>query len=1207
MGHSGGHLKASFLYLTLAYLALFPHGLEAKNIELRGTIVDPSSSSIEDALVTLTQPAHGYAEACRIVEGCRPYEQNTEKKETKTDSRGHFVLDVSSPGPWDIELRRDPEAPALHGLLLILEDLTLGDVVLPSTRRIQLQIVGDEGQPIDARLAIAPSAELSERTPGLGIPWSTRERWADKAQLKVTDTQGNVFFQISDTTAWTVEIAAPGYVSHRVTITSHGATQQTLALGRGIDHVIQLVDSSGQPLTDVLIYHRDGLVPLASTDARGLARVTTSQQGPSVFGWAMLDGTTGTRTLEGRHEREADREEQPAVERFEILETQQVHGKVIEKETTRPIPEALVFNLPRPSNVVNSDEMGGFHFPGSDNRVRLCAVAPGRALGCSVVRNSPGREVTLTLERGVFLGGRVVDSDGFPISGATIELGESLQRSLSDGFDRIDTRRAPSRPDGSFNFSALASDSYYALTANSDGYAPHLTVFGRLSESRDTLLLILQPELRGIGTVLTWDESPIIGARVVARPTGTPEHSREGEPSGISGEAGRFVVEHLAAGLVDLEASAPGYAPKTVRGVEIDPGEASERGDLDLGTILLSPGVRVEGVVVDTSGNPVPGVEVGLFQPQDVSTGFQRDIHENPRYQSTSDVEGHFVIGDLAPEKTSLLRARRTGYLPAEGGLVTPPADHLELMMTPAARIQGTVTDSTGSPISPAVVIAWNAEGGRYSMSAMLGPRPRVLTDDEGQFVLEGVPTGRVGLTVSSDRHPPLNLSDLVIDPGESLELDLELKEGAVLYGAIRLATGKAASNAKVTIENPAARYSFVTQTRADGAGNYQLSNLAVGKYLLIAESETGRKASKMVTIREGEQRANLTFEPGSTVEGSVFDTSRSPVAGTIVDLVEQGSGLGATRLRTRSDNSGTFAFSEISPGSYTLSAAERGYAPQSLTLEIDDTPVEGVELVLDGGVSLSGQVIGPDENELPLVAIKVLGLSQIGYTNSAIHPDFNGRYHIDHLPHGVVEVEAWIPATGRTVRESVELPEGVSEIEHDLIFGKGYTLTGSASYGGQPVSKGWILYFSTESRHSGKVSLDHQGNFQIENLRLGKYRLELVDHETGARHTREIDVQGNDYLRLDIDGGRVAGWVRSPGGEGISEVVVFIRPASGSGTAEQRGVTDSAGRFDLGQVEAGSWVLIALKEGAPPIEIPIWVEAGSPIDDLELTLASGS
>ena len=135
------------------------------------------------------------------------------------------------------------------------------------------------------------------------------------------------------------------------------------------------------------------------------------------------------------------------------------------------------------------------------------------------------------------------------------------------------------------------------------------------------------------------------------------------------------------------------------------------------------------------------------------------------------------------------------------------------------------------------------------------------------------------------------------------------------------------------------------------------------------------------------------------------------------------------------------------------------------------------------------------------------------------------------------------------------------------------------------------------------RKTFDALGHYRIDDLRPGRYRIELLDHQQGARHRQEIDLERDDYLEIAIDGASVAGWVRDPAGAPLPGASIYLRPRKPGVPAEQRGRSDSQGRFTLGQVAAGGWTLIALRPDSQPVEIPIWIEAGEPLENLEITL----
>lgn len=97
-----------------------------------------------------------------------------------------------------------------------------------------------------------------------------------------------------------------------------------------------------------------------------------------------------------------------------------------------------------------------------------------------------------------------------------------------------------------------------------------------------------------------------------------------------------------------------------------------------------------------------------------------------------------------------------------------------------------------------------------------------------------------------------------------------------------------------------------------------------------------GLIATMLVSVQGLAQRATTT-----SISGVVLvDSLERPIAGADVELV-------GTSYRTRSDSSGAFFLSGITPGPYRLQVRAVGYSPLAFDLRISADGVEGLEALL--------------------------------------------------------------------------------------------------------------------------------------------------------------------------------------------------------------------------------------------------------------------
>jgi hypothetical protein len=229
---------------------------------------------------------------------------------------------------------------------------------------------------------------------------------------------------------------------------------------------------------------------------------------------------------------------------------------------------------------------------------------------------------------------------------------------------------------------------------------------------------------------------PMPGATVVV--------SGAAEARVTTGPDGRFAADGLPAGEYTVAVHVP-----TDYYAKVWPSElrlADPRACVEVGALVRYDG-RVRGRVVDTRGDPVPGLTIDLVAP----SALDADPLVEPR-RTLSDGDGRFEIAHVPPGRFVVgINTRRSG----DGSLLGPQAfypgttaaaqarvttlgpgarvtlgDFVLPASTPHAAVRGTVTGSDGAPVAGAKVYLKGPEEGSYVLS-----EPAV-TGVDGRFVL---------------------------------------------------------------------------------------------------------------------------------------------------------------------------------------------------------------------------------------------------------------------------------------------------------------------------------------------------------------------------------------------------------------------------------------------------------------------------------------
>lgn len=330
--------------------------------------------------------------------------------------------------------------------------------------------------------------------------------------------------------------------------------------------------------------------------------------------------------------------------------------------------------------------------------------------------------------------------------------------------------------------------------------------------------------------------------------------------------------------------------------------------------------------------------------------------------------------------------------------------DRLDIVLIPAARIEGQVLNEMGQPVPGAHVelmqYLYSVNVSTPDLSEEDRQRPEVQatiqqlfeqsnpniwakTDEQGSFVLTDVPQGRYPLQASRQDYFPVSKS-MTIRPGQQLtdiQLVLSKRGGAIVVQVIDQQEVPLANHA-VSIEGGRKTLSGTT----DATGSWRAENLAPGSYRVSAQRPGASGLSSMTSqsaeakVEAGaETQLVLQFIAGTIVAGDI-DRASEPAVG--IDVVVQQTGtaeeasqqasFGYATASTRTDAAGHFEFTDLATGSYVLavgSEEEPVNLPftlastdqqRSFVIHLGTARLEGI--VRDGstGAPVEGAVVRP-------------------------------------------------------------------------------------------------------------------------------------------------------------------------------------------------------------------------------------------------------
>ncbi len=568
----------------------------------------------------------------------------------------------------------------------------------------------------------------------------------------------------------------------------------------------------------------------------------------------------------------------------------------------------------------------------------------------------------------------------------------------------------------------------------------------------------------------------------------------------------------------------------------------------------------LRGRVVRPDQQPVSEFQVEMVPPDDagasqvLSCSFQASTGE---FELSWDQQG-----------PADLRVESQGYMAGVVPSVTlaqsrEEAERWEIVLVPGGQISGRVVNTTGQPVSSALVelgqylyyevteeeeVVWNdqpdaspeepAALGEITSSEPWNPNPSQRTDGDGYFVLTELPQGTYQLSVT---HPDYfsTSQEVTIMPGSDQLIEVMLSNET---GSLIITVVDAQGHPLIGRNLALAGEQQVVGT-SDAQGRWQAKNLRPGRYdvTLLSEQEQPGEGHEVVHRARaqvaGGQETQLLFQipRGVDVLGLV-DLNDEPVSGALVHLsrvrgaddVESTLADHYASVSVSTDAHGRFAVSQLPPGHYevlvtsgeeasrmavTLMASDQA---RTLQLHLGSTSIEGV--VKDG---LTGKPIPNVEVRSQLLQslddLKLEDDTLFGNAQGVAMTDANGRYRLKELSRGYHLLEYEVPAPYGSGRAQIQISQIITRHNID-VFPSGELVVTVLGQDSVPIKGAAVVLVSESDPNTELVTpTDELGMMHLPRLAMGTYHVEITDARTGASTRTVTDIRSGEVSRLSI------------------------------------------------------------------------------------------
>ncbi len=586
-----------------------------------------------------------------------------------------------------------------------------------------------------------------------------------------------------------------------------------------------------------------------------------------------------------------------------IGKVQDEQGRGIEGAEIQTRPTYLEMRIWR------NDDMSKLESDGQ-GRFRVDDLAPGQTLGLSVqaqgyiskeisIVEAPQDDLRVTLIRGSRLTGRVVDTSGWPVTAAQVQL----QQDSMDHMGRFGSSTAVD-DEGKFIFEAV-SPGPATLEAQSDhklGQFRSIEIPPAGSEPLH-VEIVLQDGAVVSGRVTTDQGDPVPGAYLSAM-SKEPNRQSHSPNSGMSDAEGLFELRGLPEGRMVITAFREPYLNASE--------EIEVTGEPSFVEIVFESGHLVTGRVLNESGEAVAGAEVS-FQNEEKGHGIQ----------VTTDSDGLFQSKQLAVGKYKAKASIDFGRFSSEEVEleILGPISGLELVISEdggGARVSGRIEGLELDELSKVTI---RAQGPNFRQG-------RVSYD--GRYEILGLGPGewRIVAQLNVDGRSAQGVVTLTEGQSEGT-LDLEFRPGFELRGIVRINDKPAESMVAMLAGSGEQQSGRNTWTHHDGT--FVFRDLEAGDYRLTLFNMNGFRVERDLTI-DGDRE--ITIEPRTArVAGKVVDASGEALGNSAVMLYPAAGSMQPVSRSARGD--GRFDFPAVEEGEWVLVTRRSGYREHRLPLQV--------------------------------------------------------------------------------------------------------------------------------------------------------------------------------------------------------------------------------------------------------------------------------
>jgi protocatechuate 3,4-dioxygenase beta subunit/5-hydroxyisourate hydrolase-like protein (transthyretin family) len=584
--------------------------------------------------------------------------------------------------------------------------------------------------------------------------------------------------------------------------------------------------------------------------------------------------------------------------------------RIVDADTRQPVREFFysIESLDQPDadnwQTSLTTDNGTIHTTVPSGTYRVTAAAVGYTMTKPVdvrVKEGEPADLTIALDRGITITGRVTDDHGVPVADAAIFVESAAMQER-----RVGPGNAHSAADGSFTVSGIDAGSV-ALIVRKDGFVPFRKPFTLDSPISVDVQLTRGLSLEG---VVRRGGKPVPDVHVEAVTAGMGG----GQQPAKTDANGRFVLR----GLVPARYTISAYSETAHTQVDnVDPAKTRE--------LVLSLDPKPTGVLHGTVTGLPTNLGGKITRRAVFAQGTDRGV------DGTIDDAGNYRIED-APTGvvylTAQLETTSGGRSSVRKRVEIAAGQELrvDLDLTSPYSVRGRVTQD-GKPTAGVRVVFANDTGLAGSATSRADGTYEVALPSAGTYQIfahsETLSTGNIQLVRE-------------IRGGETV--DIELREQVIEGTVVDTNTREPLQGVRVTLapENAPAEW-HAGEVMSDSNGRFRMLTAASGNYRVVAWMRGYAQRAQVIQLGNA-RPSQVTFELTKTddLRVRVIDArTGTPLAAHVVIAGPDGTYL---PVRCDRDADGASHLCSLAPGKYRLTVVVQGYAERMLEVTAPGT-----------------------------------------------------------------------------------------------------------------------------------------------------------------------------------------------------------------------------------------------------------------------------